>query len=109
MEGSPCSNRLLIILTDASPNDDKKMPANDHSSRKREYEQSAAIADTAQEVRMLRKKGIRVIGVFYGLDRELKGARAIYGSSFARIREAHQLADTVGGLIRKEITGMAER
>ena len=26
MEGSPAKNRLLIILTDASPNDDRRIP-----------------------------------------------------------------------------------
>ena len=59
-------------------------------------------------MRKLRKKGIRVIGVFYGLDQELEGARKIYGSSFVRIRDAGQLADTVGGLIREEVRRMEE-
>ncbi|MCC8027964.1 MAG: hypothetical protein LIP16_21980 [Clostridium sp.] len=108
MKDSPCPHRLLIILTDASPNDDKKMPAGEHSFRRQEYERRAGIEDAAQEVRRLKQKGIRVVGVFYGPDRDLEGARAIYGSSFARIRDAGQLADTVGGLICEEVRQMAE-
>lgn len=103
MEQSPCSRRLLIILTDASPNDDRKMPSEERGFRKTGYESQAGIQDAAYEVRKLRKKGVRVIGVFYGLDQELDGAKKIYGSSFARIKDPRQLADTVGGLIRKEV------
>lgn len=106
MEKSPCAHKLLIILTDASPNDDKKMPSGEHSFSRTEYEHRAGIQDAAGEVIRLKKKGIRALGVFYGLDRELEGARAIYGSSFVRIREAGQLADAVGGLIREEVRQM---
>lgn len=103
MEQSPCPHRILIVLTDASPNDDKKMPAKGAGFKKTEYESEAGIRDAADEVRKLKKKGVRVIGVFYGLDQELEGARKIYGSSFARIKDARQLADTVGSLIREEV------
>lgn len=103
MEQSPCSRRLLIILTDASPNDDRKMPSEGRGFRKNEYESEAGIRDAADEVRKLRKKGIRVIGVFYGLDQELDGAKKIYGSSFARIKDPRQLADTVGALILERV------
>ncbi len=36
------------------------------------------------EVRQLKKQGIRVMAVFYGLDSDLEGARKIYGSGFVR-------------------------
>lgn len=108
MEQSQYPNRLLIILTDASPNDDKKIPSQGVWFKKTEYEAETGIRDAADEVRKLKKKGIRVIGVFYGLDQELEGARKIYGSSFVRIRDAGQLADTVGGLIREEVRRMEE-
>ena len=63
----------------------------------------AGIEDAAMEVRQLKKQGIRVMAVFYGLDSDLEGARKIYGSGFVRIKEMGQLADTVGNLLTSQL------
>lgn len=99
LEDSPCEKRLLIVLTDASPNDEQRMASNEGLLPGREYSGEAGIEDTASEVRLLRKSGVRVMAVFYGLDSDLEGARRIYGSDFARIKDMGQLADAVGNLI----------
>ena len=100
---SSCGKRLLIVLTDASPNDEQRMAPVSGTVRGKAYSGDAGIEDAAMEVRQLKKQGIRVMAVFYGLDSDLEGARKIYGSSFARIREMGQLADTVGNLITNQL------
>ena len=59
--------------------------------------------DVAAEVSALRKKGVWVLCVFTGGDRELPAARAIYGKDLARIRSVGWFADTVGRLIQDRI------
>lgn len=68
MERSPARNRILIILTDASPNDDHRIPPDRTDGRLtgRDYSGEAGIEDTAAEVRQLRKDGIRVMAVLNG-------------------------------------------
>ena len=100
---SPCEKRLLIVLTDASPNDEQRMAPVSGAVRGKEYSGDAGIEDTAMEVRQLKKQGIKVMAVFYGLDSDLEGARKIYGSSFVRIRGMGQLADTVGNLLTSQL------
>lgn len=102
-EQSPCGKRLLIVLTDASPNDEQRMAPVSGAVRGKEYSGDAGIEDAAMEVRQLKKQGIKVMAVFYGLDSDLEGARKIYGSSFVRIREMGQLADTVGNMLTSQL------
>lgn len=89
-------NRLLIVLTDASPNGGK-LPG------KKAYAGGDGLADTAAEVRALKKQGIHVIGLFFGQDENVKAAKDIYGSSVARITDIGRLADTIGSLVQNEI------
>ena len=100
---SSCEKRLLIVLTDASPNDEQRMAPVSGAVRGKEYSGDAGIEDAAMEVRQLKKQGIRVMAVFYGLDSDLEGARKIYGSGFVRIKEMGQLADTVGNLLTSQL------
>ena len=69
---SPCEKRLLIVLTDASPNDEQRMAPVSGAARGKVYSGDAGIEDTAMEVRQLKKQGIKVMAVFYGLDSDLE-------------------------------------
>lgn len=104
MENSPCEKRLLIVLTDASPNDEQRIALGDGTPRGKEYGGEAGIEDAAGEVRQLKKQGVNVMAVFYGLDSDLKGAQQIYGTSFARIKDMDQLAGAVGDLIAGKLS-----
>lgn len=108
MSSSPAKNRLLIVLTDASPNDDRRLPANREKGRliSRDYSGEAGIEDTAAEVRRLRKNGIRVMAVLSGEDGDTEAARKIYGSDFVRIENISRLSDAVGALLQKHIERM---
>lgn len=98
MEASPMPGKILIMLTDACPNDD--CPAAEGSPfRRREYADSLAVSDTAREVFALRKKGIRVLGVFMGLESSVKNAAEIFGKDFVKIKDISHFADAVGNIL----------
>ncbi len=96
-------HRLLILLSDASPNDDQKIAAQAGSLLQYSYEGRRAVADAADEVSRLRQEGIAVMCVFTGTERDLPAARSIYGNEVAQIRSVDQFADRVGGLILGQI------
>lgn len=98
MEASPAPQKLLILFTDASPNDDFCAGTGSRFSR-REYADELAVSDTAKEVRALRMQDITVLGVFLGLENSVKAAQQIFGRDFVRIQNAGQFADSVGNLL----------
>lgn len=105
MQDSPAKNRLLIILTDASPNDDRKIPSDRAGGHplSRDYSGEAGIRDTSSEVRALKKSGVQVMVVLNGEDGSSEAARRIYGDDFVRIENLRRLSDAVGTLLQKKI------
>lgn len=67
--------RLLIVLSDASPNDDQKIPSNSLLHGNRDYSGVLGVKDAAQEAAALRKKGVEVVCIYTGGERELPAAR----------------------------------
>lgn len=110
MERSPAKNRILIILTDASPNDDRRIPPDRTEGRLtgKDYSGEAGIQDTAAEVRSLKKNGVRVMAVLNGEDGATEAARKIYGEDFTRIERIENLSDAVGLLIQRQIEKMQQ-
>lgn len=104
MKEEPYEHRLLIVLSDAKPNDVIRMRAPDGTFI--DYVAEAGINDTATEVRRARAEGISVICVFTGADEDVVSARLIYGKDFARITDIDQLADTAGKLILNAIRNL---
>ena len=105
MEASPCEHRLLILLSDARPQDVVKLFSEERGDYS-PYEGETSVRDTAYEVRLLRAEGIAVICVFTGEDEDLPAAATIYGRDFVRVRKIDQLADTVGLLIQNQIKNL---
>ena len=105
MQDSPAKNRLLIILTDASPNDDRKIPPDRAGGHplSRDYSGEAGIRDTLSEVRALKKSGVQVMAVLNREDGSSEAARRIYGDDFVRIENIRRLSDAVGTLLQKKI------
>lgn len=99
-------NRLLIVLSDASPNDDQKIAGEGRLAFSREYGGREGVEDAAAEVRALKAGGIRVVCVFTGTDRELGNARRIYGRDLIRIPSIGWFADAVGKVIADCIAEM---
>ncbi len=57
MDRSPCDHRLFILLSDANPNDDQKIPAAGRFPK--DYSGKAGVQDTADEAALLRRRGHR--------------------------------------------------
>ena len=66
----PRKKHLLILLTDASPDDSHKILPSGKVPLSRDYDGQIGVDDTAEEVRALRAQGIRVAAVFMGEKRE---------------------------------------
>lgn len=100
---APADKHLLILLTDASPDDSHKILPTGKVPISRDYDGQVGVEDTADEVRALRRKGIRVAAVFMGENANVPNARAIYGQDLAPIRRMDQLSAAAGRLIQTEI------
>ncbi len=90
--------RILLVLTDASPNDSTPI-ASAGLILPREYEGAAAVQATQAAVRSLRNRGVRVGAVFHGSTTHLENVHMIYGHAYVRIRKASQLAQGVSDLL----------
>lgn len=110
MEASPSPNRLLLVLTDANPNDDEKIPVNAAAGRyfPESYSGDSAAADTREEVLELKKKGVHVVGILTKDGRRTDAARKIFGETFVRIKTIEDLSDTVGDLLQRQIRRLHE-
>lgn len=98
MEQSLQEKRLLLVLTDGSPQDDQ-IAAEGAFYKNREYTDQIAVEDTTEQVQQLKRKNIRVIGIFMGTERGLQTVRQIFGRDFVQIRDIRQFAETVGKII----------
>lgn len=98
-----CSSDL-ILLSDANPNDDQKIPAAGHFPK--DYSGKAGVQDTADEAALLRRRGMAPVCVFTGRDADLAAAHKIYGRDLTRIPSIGWFADTVGKLIQGRIQNM---
>lgn len=97
MENSAQEQKLLLMFTDASPNDEWGISAF------AQYTGKAAVEDVQAEIHSIEKKGIKVIAVFMGSDRNTETAKTIYGDSFVRITHIEQLAEALGAVIQKRL------
>ena len=104
----PAPRHLLILLTDASPNDSRRVPPSPEQPLGCDYGGSYGVDDAAAEVRDLQRKGLRVSAVFMGEDSSSHDAERIYGKNLARIRGMDQLARAAGRLIQNEIRELGD-
>ncbi len=102
-EMSGSHRRLLLVLTDASPND--SWPLNRGAMRlRRDYGGKAGVIDTAEAVRDLERQGVRCAAIFPGLDAAWHDAETIYGVRLARICDMSELAAAAGALLERELS-----
>lgn len=92
--------KIVILLTDANPND--SMPLSRPGRLPVPYEEKAGVEDAAAEVARLRRSGCRVGAVFFGSKRNYPNAEKIYGKQLVRIREMEEFAAAAVELIRME-------
>ena len=92
-------HKLVLVFSDGLPNDMVSGRVREGTPKK--YVGDTAVRDTCAQVRKLIRRGVSVIGVFLGEDRELENERLIYGSSFVHIRAAEDFAGSAGKRLRE--------
>ncbi len=92
---SPDRLRVMLVLTDASPNDSAPL-----SLSGRSYEGDRAVTEAADAVKDLRTRGIQTAAVFHGATAHLESVHRIYGKEYVRIRALQQLSGGVADLLQ---------
>ena len=93
--------KILIVLSDGRPYD---VILNRPNARNPQpYQGKYAISDTAFEVRKLRSKGVCVLGVFAGEEKDLPAEKKIFGKDFAYIRDVAGFSGIVGRYLLKQL------
>lgn len=100
---SPGQKRLILLLTDAAPNDSRRIPPGGKYPFGHDYAGAPAVEDAAREVRALERNGAHVGAVFMGPSLNIPAAETIFGKKLARIQTMDQLAAAAGRLIQAEI------
>lgn len=90
--------RVILVLTDASPNDSTPIPA-EGFGLDREYEGEAAVRASRDVVRRLRTQGIQVGAVFHANASHLDNVQQIYGHAYVHIRKSSQMAQGICELL----------
>lgn len=105
MAQSEQEKKLLLVLTDGSPQDDQ-IAAEGAFYKNREYTDQIAVEDTTEQVQQLKWRNIQVVGIFMGTERGLQTAHRIFGRDFVRIQNVQQFAEVVGKILQEKICEM---
>ena len=95
------SHRLVIWLTDLSPNDLLEV-----KNKARNYSGDLAISDIQEMVHKAHMEGIYVLLAYTGKDKDLPNAQKIFGRSFVKVNSLDNFAELMGKLIQAEIQRM---
>ncbi len=91
---------VLLVLSDASPNDDQRIP---NGLGGYAYTGKRGVDDTAAEAGQLRLHGVQPVCLFTGSDRESADARRIYGHAVEKLPSVGWFAEVVTKLIQGQI------
>ena len=97
--------KLLLLLTDANPSDEAGIPA-EGPGLSHAYGGEAALRDTAEAVKALKKQGIQVLALVNSVLAEALAedfAKGIYGEDYVRVQDLSQLAQKIGDWLEREI------
>ena len=100
--------KLLVILTDANPSDDRDIPRHGLKNA-RLYGGAEAMVDTAQGVKELQKQGFSVLALVNSViapELAAQAARKIYGYNYICLHDLSDMAQKVGSLLELEIWKM---
>ena len=96
--------RILLVLTDASPNDSTPLPRREGALLPREYEGDEPVRDAREAVCALAADGVYTGALFYGATSHLEQVHQIYGQQYVRIKTLRQLPDAVCELLRRGLS-----
>ena len=102
--GSPGERKhILIVLTDASPDDSTRLSACAKYPFGSAYEGRPAVDDAADAIAEMRAQGILVYGLFLGRMENLGNLSLMYGHHQVRIHDIAQLARATGEIFTKAV------
>lgn len=94
---------ILIVLTDASPDDSTRLSACEKYPFGAAYEGRPAVDDAADAIAEMRAQGILVYGLFLGRTENLGNLSLMYGHHQVRIHDIGQLARAAGEIFTKAV------
>lgn len=94
---------ILIVLTDASPDDSTRLSACEKYPFGAAYEGRPAVDDAADTIAEMRAQGILVYGLFLGRTESLGNLSLMYGHHQVRIHDIGQLARAAGEIFTKAV------
>ena len=102
--GSPGDRKhILIVLTDASPDDSTRLSSCAKYPFGSAYEGRPAVDDAAAAIAEMRAQGILVYGLFLGRTENIGNLSLMYGHHQVRIHDISQLARAVGEIFTKAV------
>lgn len=94
---------ILIVLTDASPDDSTRLSACEKYPFGAAYEGRPSVDDAADAIAEMRAQGILVYGLFLGRTESLGNLSLMYGHHQVRIHDIGQLARAAGEIFTKAV------
>ena len=102
--GSPGDRKhILIVLTDASPDDSTRLSSCAKYPFGAAYEGRPAVDDAADAIAEMRAQGILVYGLFLGRTENLESLSLMYGHHQVRIHDISHLARAAGEIFTKAV------
>ena len=102
--GNPGDRKhILIVLTDASPDDSTRLSSCEKYPFGAAYEGRPAVDDAADAIAEMRAQGILVYGLFLGRTENLGNLSLMYGHHQVRIHDIGQLARAAGEIFTKAV------
>lgn len=97
---------ILLILTDASPNDSTPISPLGGEERSRNYEGSLPVEDALEAVKALRKAGIQAAALFHGSTWHLENVYQIFGKEYIRLHSLSQISSGFLDLLQMILSEM---
>ena len=94
---------ILIVLTDASPDDSTRLSACEKYPFGAAYEGRPAVEDAADAIAEMRAQGILVYGLFLGRTENLGNLSLMYGHHQVRIHDIAELSRAAGEIFTKAV------
>ena len=99
------AKKILVMLTDASPNDDPPLYTGKGALSQHEYRDERAVDDTAAEAASLRRDGVRIVGLINDeIAGSMEDAQKIFGKDLVRVKTLDKMAESVGKALCHQIS-----
>lgn len=99
------AKKILVMLTDASPNDDHPLYTGKGALSQHEYRDERAVDDTAAEAASLRRDGVRIVGLINDeIAGSMEDAQKIFGKDLVRVKTLDKMAESVGKALCHQIS-----